>query len=74
MKDKTITTTGLTALDDCRSSLFTARLHALAAADRLAGVRAARAHELSEKLADALVHVERLGFMVEGDIHIEGLV
>jgi hypothetical protein len=58
----------LNALRCCRSSLLEARLDALTAATALSGVRANRARELADKLADVLVHCERLTFFVEGDL------
>jgi hypothetical protein len=62
---------GLTALRFCRSSLVTARMDAASAAARLSGARAARAEQLSERLADALVCCERLMFVTEGDLCAE---
>ncbi|MBV9318325.1 MAG: hypothetical protein JO106_00145 [Mycobacterium sp.] len=49
-----------------------ARLAALTAVTRLTGARAARADEPPETLADALSHVERLAYVVEGDVRADG--
>jgi hypothetical protein len=62
---------GLAALRFCRSDLAAARADADVAAARLDGVRAARADELGEKLADAIAFCERLAFIVEGDLQAE---
>ncbi len=52
----------LNTLRMCRTSLRFARLDAGAPA------RAARASELTGKIADALCHCERLAFVTEADI------
>jgi hypothetical protein len=49
----------LAALQSCRSALLTARLDALTAATRLAGVRRTRAKQFADMLADAVAHAER---------------
>ncbi|BBZ12066.1 hypothetical protein [Mycobacterium branderi] len=68
-----ITTTNqqiaLGALRCCRSRLLEIRRDALTAATALSGVRANRAYELADKLADVLAHCERLSFIVEGDVY-----
>lgn len=63
----------LNALRCCRSRLLETRLDALSAATALSGVRANRARELAHKLADVLVHCERLTFIVEGDLCADAL-
>jgi hypothetical protein len=60
-------TDSVAVLRECRSDLLCARVSALQAQVSLSGARAQRARELSAKLADALAHVERLMFFVEGD-------
>lgn len=63
----TIPGEGLSRLRETRGDLLCARLSALQAQVSLSSVRAERARELVEKIADALAHVERLMFFVEGD-------
>jgi hypothetical protein len=58
---------GLSKLREARGDLLCARLSALQAQVSLSGARAERASELTEKIADALAHVERLMFYVQGD-------
>jgi hypothetical protein len=58
---------GLDELRQTRGDLLCARLSALQAQVSLSGAREKRAGELTEMIADALVHVERLMFFVEGD-------
>jgi hypothetical protein len=58
---------GLDELRQTRGDLLCARLSALQAQVSLSGARAKRAGELTEMIADALTHVERLMFFVEGD-------
>jgi hypothetical protein len=58
---------GMSKLRETRSDLLCARLSALQAQVSLSSDRAMRASELTDKIADALVHVERLMFYVEGD-------
>jgi hypothetical protein len=58
---------GLDELRQTRGDLLCARLSALQAQVSLSGAREKRARELTEIIADALVHVERLMFFVEGD-------
>jgi hypothetical protein len=58
---------GMSKLREIRSDLLCARLSALQAQVSLSGARAERASELTDKIADALVHVERLMFYIEGD-------
>ena len=62
---------GLAALRFCRSDLAAARVDATVAAARLYGVRAARADQLAENLADAIAFCERLMFVTEGDLRAE---
>jgi hypothetical protein len=57
----------LSALQECRADLLCARFSALQAAAILSGSRAQRGRELSEKIADVIVHAERVAFFVEGD-------
>jgi hypothetical protein len=58
---------GLDELRQTRGDLLRARLSALQAQVSLSGTRAKRARELTEMIADALAHAERLMFFVEGD-------
>ena len=58
---------GLDELRQTRGDLLCARLSALQAQVSLSGAREKRARELTEKIADALTHAERLMFFVEGD-------
>jgi hypothetical protein len=58
---------GLDELRQTRGDLLCARLSALQAQVSLSGAREKRARELTEKIADALAHVERLTFYVESD-------
>ena len=58
---------GLDELRQTRGDLLCARFSALQAQVSLSGAREKRARELTEIIADALVHVERLMFFVEGD-------
>lgn len=58
---------GLDELRQTRGDLLCARFSALQAQLSLSGAREKRARELTEIIADALVHVERLMFFVEGD-------
>jgi hypothetical protein len=58
---------GLDELRQTRGDLLCARLSALQAQVSLSGAREKRARELTEKIADALAHAERLMFFVEGD-------
>jgi hypothetical protein len=58
----------LDELRDTRGDLLCARFSALQAQVSLSGARAERARELTDKIADALAHVERLMFFVEGDV------
>jgi hypothetical protein len=58
-------TQALAKLREARGDLLCARLSALQI--NLTGPRAERARQLTEKIADALAHVERLLFFVEGD-------
>jgi hypothetical protein len=58
---------GLDALRQTRGDLLCARFSALQAQVSLSGARDKRAGELTEIIADALTHVERLMFFVEGD-------
>ena len=51
---------------EIRGDLFCARVGALQLS--LSGARAERARELTEKIGDAIAHVERLLFFVEGDL------
>jgi hypothetical protein len=60
-------TEALSKLREARGDLLCARLSALQAQVSLSGARAQRGGELTEKIADALAHVERLMFFVEGD-------
>jgi hypothetical protein len=55
----------LAQLQEIRGDLRCARVGALQVS--LSGARAQRARELTEKIADAIGHVERLMFFVEGD-------
>jgi hypothetical protein len=55
----------LAQLRETRSDLLCARLSALQI--NLTGARAQRGAELLEKIADAIAHVERLLFYVQGD-------
>jgi hypothetical protein len=57
----------LSNLRETRGDLLCARVSALQASATLSGARAQRARELSAKIADAIAHVERLAFFVEGD-------
>jgi hypothetical protein len=57
----------LVSLQDCRRHLANARLEGVQAANHLDGARLARAQQLNEMIADAIAHVERLAFVVEGD-------
>ncbi|MBO0883731.1 MAG: hypothetical protein J2P17_26030, partial [Mycobacterium sp.] len=57
----------LSVLRECRADLLCARLAALQASAALSGSRARRGRELCEKIADAIVHAERVAFLVEGD-------
>lgn len=61
----------LDALERCRMNLRAAHIDAVTAAARLIGARHLRADELAEKLADALAHVERLSFIVLGDLRAD---
>ena len=61
----------LAALRSCRSSLLTARVDAVTAVARLYGARAAKAGELSEKLAHAVAFCDRLSFIVERDLRAD---
>ena len=63
----TTSTDGLSKLRETRGDLLCARFSALEAQVSLSGARAERARELTEKIADALAHAERLLFFVEGD-------
>lgn len=63
----TIPGEGLSKLRETRGDLLCARRSALQAQVSLSGTRAERARELTDKIADALAHVERLMFFVEGD-------
>jgi hypothetical protein len=58
--------TGLAQLREIRGDLFCARVGALQLS--LSGARAERARELTEKIGDAIAHVERLLFFLEGDL------
>jgi hypothetical protein len=58
---------GLNELRQTRGDLLCARLSALQAQVNLSGARAQRARELTDKIADALAHCERLMFYVQGD-------
>jgi hypothetical protein len=58
---------GLDELRQTRGDLLCARFSALQAQVSLSGAREKRAGELTEKIADALAHVERLMFYVESD-------
>lgn len=61
-------TQALSALRECLAELLCARLAALRASVILSGLWADRRHpELCEKIADAIVHAERVAFFVEGD-------
>jgi hypothetical protein len=64
---RTTTTEGLSKLRETRSDLLCARFSALEAQVNLSGARAERGRELTEKIADALAHCERLLFFVQGD-------
>jgi hypothetical protein len=65
--------TAYKSLQDARRAIRAARTDALTAAMRLDGARALDSRELADKLADALAHVERLGFIVRGDLaELEG--
>jgi hypothetical protein len=68
---KMLTTTAageaLSKLRETRADLLCARLSASQAQVSLSGARAVRARELTDKIADAIGHVERLMFFVEGD-------
>lgn len=55
----------LLTLREIRADLLCARVNALQLG--LSGARGERARELREKIADALAHVERLLFYVQGD-------
>jgi hypothetical protein len=55
----------LARLREIRGDLLCARVGALQVS--LSGARAQRACELTDKIADALAHCERLMFFVEGD-------
>ena len=55
----------LAQLREIRGELLCARVIALQL--NLSGARAERARELTELIANALAHVERLMFVVEGD-------
>jgi hypothetical protein len=55
----------LAQLREVRGDLLCARVGALQVS--LSGARAQRARELTEKIADAIGHVERLMFFIEGD-------
>lgn len=57
----------LSTLRECRADLLCARISALQASATLSGSRAQRGRELCEKIADAIVHAERVAFFVEGD-------
>lgn len=61
----------LAALQRTRLYLAWARIDAQTAATELAGARQARAVELVEKLAYDLCWVERLAFVVTGDIRAD---
>jgi hypothetical protein len=63
----TSTRGALDELRETRGDLLCVRLCALQAQVHLSGARAERARELTDKIADALTHVERLMFFVEGD-------
>jgi hypothetical protein len=54
-------------LRETRADLLCARLSALQAQVSLSGARAERARELTDKIANAIGHVERLMFYVQGD-------
>jgi hypothetical protein len=56
---------GLSKLRETRSDLLFARLSALQAQVNLSDARAERARELTELIADALAHYERLLFYVQ---------
>jgi hypothetical protein len=55
----------LAQLREIRGDLLCARVGALQVS--LSGARGQRARELTDKIADALAHVERLMFFVQGD-------
>jgi hypothetical protein len=55
----------LAQLREIRGDLLCARVGALQV--NLSGVRGERARELTDKITDAIAHVERLMFFVEGD-------
>ena len=57
----------LAALKRCRVNIRAAAIDAADGADRLSGVRAARAAELAETLSDCVCFVERLIFVVTAD-------
>lgn len=57
----------LSVLRECRAELLCARFAALQASAALSGSRAQRGRELCEKIADAIMHAERVAFFVEGD-------
>ena len=61
----------LAALHRCTQNLRAGRIDAASAAVRLHGVRAAKANELAEMLADALAFCERLTFITEADVRYE---
>ena len=61
------TAQALSVLRECRAELLCARIAALQASAALSGSRAQRSRELCEKIADAIVHAERVAFFVEGD-------
>lgn len=62
----------LFALRGSQAALWSAHADAKTAAGQLNGARATRAGELVEKIASALLHCERLIFVISGDMHTEG--
>ncbi len=60
--------TTLDRLTDCRLALQDARTAALDAVPELYGARAVRAEELAERIADIITYVDKLRFVVFGDV------
>jgi hypothetical protein len=65
------TRAALESLTLCGTNLRWARLDAAHAAPLLYGARAARAHELAEKIADCEAFCNRLVFAVTGDLRAD---
>lgn len=61
----------LEALTGCQQHISDAYIAAMLATAHLTGARNTRACELCAKIADVMTHLQRLAFIVTGDLHAE---